>query len=278
MTFQKSIICHLRWKNKTIIQSLYSRNDKKQMSKSFGPGRFGNKFFRNFALHFLSHKHNLVSFYEDEEKFKQLGIDFCHGTQRHQRTMLLKNDGFLQFLNCAVVNSNFDLQNDYFQTLEISNLVFHEVQRRQNTIMNHNPFQSRYKSNNDIAVHIRLDDVSQFNFGIDYYKNNINRCMRLAEPDTIIWISTDQENHPLIQELLRHYTNAKIYSNNEIFTIQFLSTCRYIITSLGSFSAMIAYFAFFSNVWFPDRKGAFTRWCAIENFYEKGFHNGFDEL
>lgn len=38
---------------------------------------------------------------------------------------------------------------------------------------------------------------------------------------------------------------------DEIHTIQFASTCKHIVLSHGSFSAVIGYLAFFSNVYYP---------------------------
>jgi hypothetical protein len=41
---------------------------------------------------------------------------------------------------------------------------------------------------------------------------------------------------------------------NEVDTIKFASTCKYIILSNGTFSWMIGVFAFFSDIYYPIMK------------------------
>jgi hypothetical protein len=50
---------------------------------------------------------------------------------------------------------------------------------------------------------------------------------------------------------MTHYPDAKIIYLDEISTFQFASTCKHIILSHGSFSAMIGYLSFFSTVHYP---------------------------
>lgn len=39
---------------------------------------------------------------------------------------------------------------------------------------------------------------------------------------------------------------------NEILTLQYASTCKNIILSHGTFSAIIGYLSFYSNVYYPE--------------------------
>jgi hypothetical protein len=39
---------------------------------------------------------------------------------------------------------------------------------------------------------------------------------------------------------------------DEITTFKFASTCKHIILSHGSFSALIGYLSFFSNIYYPE--------------------------
>ena len=65
-------------------------------------------------------------------------------------------------------------------------------------------------------------------------------------------ISTDDKKNVMIQKLLKLYPYAKILDVDEITTFQFASTCKHIILSHGSFSAVIGYLSFFSNVYYPE--------------------------
>ena len=51
---------------------------------------------------------------------------------------------------------------------------------------------------------------------------------------------------------MEKYPKAIIIDYDEIKTIQFASTCKNIILSHGSFSAVIGYLSFFSNVNYPE--------------------------
>jgi hypothetical protein len=67
-----------------------------------------------------------------------------------------------------------------------------------------------------------------------------------------LYISSDDASHLIITQILQNYPHAKIINYDEIQTIQFASTCKNIILSHGSFSAIIGYLAFFSNISYPE--------------------------
>jgi hypothetical protein len=56
----------------------------------------------------------------------------------------------------------------------------------------------------------------------------------------------------MIQQLISLYPNATIIEYDEIQTFQFASTCKHIILSHGSFSAVIGYLAYFSDIYYPE--------------------------
>jgi len=56
----------------------------------------------------------------------------------------------------------------------------------------------------------------------------------------------------MIKKLLKLFPYAKILDVDEITTFQFASTCKHIILSHGSFSAVIGYLSFFSNIYYPE--------------------------
>jgi hypothetical protein len=132
-----------------------------------------------------------------------------------------------------------------------------------NNIINKNPYNERYKNNNDIFLHIRLDDTKRWNVGIEYYIH----CIKLLQCNNI-YIGSDNFNDNIIIKLKTLYPNIIFFKEDPIKTIQFASTCKNIILSHGTFSAVIGYLGFFSNVYFPNKN---PRWCPLGLFVNKGF-------
>jgi hypothetical protein len=114
-------------------------------------------------------------------------------------------------------------------------------------IINANPFKERYNSNNDLLIHIRLGDVEHLNPGGNYYLNAISNI----KFDNL-YITSDTKEHSIIQEIIEKYPNTTIIDYDEIKTIQFASTCKNIILSNGTFSAIIGYLAFYSTIYYPE--------------------------
>jgi hypothetical protein len=113
--------------------------------------------------------------------------------------------------------------------------------------IDNNPFKERYTKNNDLFIHIRLTDVAHFNPGIKYYINAIKNVVF-----DNLYISTDDKNNSIITELLKLYPSSTLINYDEITTFQFASTCKHIVLSHGSFSAIIGYLSFFSNIYYPE--------------------------
>jgi hypothetical protein len=65
-----------------------------------------------------------------------------------------------------------------------------------------------------------------------------------------MYISTDDANHPIVQTLLT-LPNSTLTNHDEITTMQFGSTCKHIVLSHGSFSAVIGYISYFSTIHYP---------------------------
>jgi hypothetical protein len=76
-----------------------------------------------------------------------------------------------------------------------------------------------------------------------------------------IYIATDDPNHPIIIAIQNKYRETTLIEYGIIQTIQFASTCKYIILSHGSFSAVIGYLSFFSDVYYPEYDDK-KRWCG----------------
>ena len=156
----------------------------------------------------------------------------------------------LIILSAKSINYNLNPNTAYFQTRDIVELINEKIRNEQSKrdIINANPFKDRYNCNNDVFIHVRLTDVAQFNPGIDYYLKAINKSPMNGN----IYISTDDTEHQIIKDLIVSHPNAIILKYEEIETIQFASTCKYIVLSHGTFSFVIALLGFYSIVYYQN--------------------------
>jgi hypothetical protein len=220
------------------------RNQHDPTSTTGTNGRLGNQIIRNLAVSHVAKKHDLKVNYFNHALIQKLGIDLYSGKKTYSTTQELNDQNYFSVYN-GELNSNLNPNNAYFQTKDITNLLYTNIQSMKESIMEKNPFKERYNANNDVFVHIRLTDVAHLTPGLDYYLNGIQSI-----PHDSLYLSTDQPNHPIVKTLLG--LNAKLIENDEITTFQYASTCKHVLLSHGSFSAMIGYLSFFSDVYYPE--------------------------
>jgi len=212
-------------------------------------GRLGNQIIRNLAVSKIAEKHNLKCMYSNNFLIKELGIELFTGNNTFNNFIDLRDENYFEILNQHTLNSNLNPNNNYFQTKDITNFLYNYLHsdKIKNNIIDKNIFKERYNNNKDLFIHIRLDDIASYNPGVNYYLKAISK---LSFDN--IYISTDSKNHPIIEDLIKNYENSVIIDYDEIKTIQFGSTCKNVILSHGSFSAIIGYLSFFSNIHFPE--------------------------
>jgi len=215
------------------------------MTTTIDNGRLCNQLFRNLAVSLIAEKNDLYVNYFNYHLFKKLGINLFIGSKIHDNTIQLTDDNYFHIYNLLGLCSNLNGNTFYFQTRSISNLIYNYLNSStiKSNIFKMNPFNERYNNNNDLCIHIRLTDVQEFNPGLNYYLNTINK---IQFDD--LYICSDDVDHNIIIEIKKKHPNTKIIKYDEIRTIQFASTCKNIILSHGSFSAIIGYLSFFSNV------------------------------
>ncbi len=212
-------------------------------------GRLGNQIIRNIAASLLAEKNNLHVTYSSHELISQLGIDLFCGTMHHNTPMELTDENYMLVYEQPFITRHFGDIYAFFQTKEIIALIYAFLQsdKVKETIMNKNPFRLRYQANHDACVHIRLGDIAHFNPGLAYYQKTLSQLTF----DTL-YITTDQKDHDMIRQLISLYPTATIIEYDEIQTFQFASTCKHIILSHGSFSAVIGYLSYFSDIYYPE--------------------------
>jgi hypothetical protein len=218
------------------------------------PGRLGNQIIRNLATSLIAEKHDLYVCYRNSyDLIQELGIDLFIGNKIYENYIHLNDNNYFDIYNSETLLDNLHMYNDYFQTKEITNFLYKHLNSKKikTNIINKNPFKENYQVNNDLYIHIRLGDVEHLTPGIDYYMKAIS----LIQFDNL-YISSDSVEHSIVKQIIEKYPNLKIIDYDEKKTIQFASTCKNIILSHGSFSAVIGYLAFFSTIYYPEYEEA----------------------
>lgn len=236
-------------------------------------GRFGNLFLVAMAFHFYAKKNNLKVVYKDHERFKKLGVDFytTDTDSSFQDTIKLTDENFFSLITGPPVHKNLLLCNDMWcQTKEFALYLrdyFNQEQQKE-LILSSNPFMFRYNNNNDVFVHVRLGDVTGVHsLPFEYYDKALSNLSHFNKG----YISSDSIDHPICRDLIQKYKLTPI-DYDVVETIQFASTCRHLVLSLGTFSWLIGFLAYFSDdIQYPvDKKPwhgnifVFPEWKCID--------------
>ena len=246
-------------------------------------GRFGNQFFRNMASHFIAKRHNLKYTYCGSEYFKMMGIYFFeNGTNFYPETnTILTDQNFMNYITSDEdqykpenMKTNISMHLIFCQTPEFTKYLkdyFNEPVNKLK-IINANPFKELYNAtfangNNDLFVHVRLGDVPQHSPGYDYYDKLIG-SLKFDKG----YIASDSIGNEICKKLIEKY-KLQIFNGNEIQIVQFASTCKYLVLSNGTFSWMMAFFAYFTqyiyypkmkNIWHGDIYTGFDNWKCVD--------------
>jgi len=245
-------ICNFRSNRKYRLNDHIKQNHNFTYTTEYN-GRFCNQIFRNIVVNFIAEKWNLYVNYSNYDKIKSLGIDLFIGEKKYNKFKKLSEKNFFDFFS-KEIKFNLNANEDFYQTFNISNKIYDYLNSTyvKDNIINKNEFKKRYKNNNDIFIHIRLGDVEKFNPGIDFYL----KCISMLKFDNI-FIASDDLNNKIIKLILNKYPSSILIDYNEVKTIKFGSTCKNIILSQGTFSAIIGYLGFYSNVFYPNLKKKF---------------------
>ena len=238
------------------IQNIYDSLDLKMTytntnTSYFHKGRLGNLFFINMALHFISKKNNLCVEYQFQKKFQKLGVKLFTGEKTYDETIKLTDNNFFEIITGKDINKNVSIVNDMWcQTPEFSHYLksYFDEEEQKNNIINQNIHNTRYSTNNDVFIHIRLGDILE----------HIEWCQTFEYYDKILtnldfengYISSDSIDYYICQKLIKKY-NLQVINSDEISTIMFGSTCKYIVLSGGTFSWLIGFLAYYSEIYYP---------------------------
>lgn len=214
-------------------------------------GRFGNLFFTGMAMHFIAKKSNLKVAYKQHLLFQQLGIEWFIGMNSYTETIELLDHNFFPFVvSDKPLLKNISIQNNMWcQTKEFACLLgryfSEEIQKQK--IIQHNVFASRYQQNEDVFIHVRLGDIANTDLihPFSYYDTALKEI-----PFRNGYISSDSIEHSICQALIKKYS-LTIINEDEVRTIMFGSTCKYVVLSSGTFSWLIGLLSYYSTVYYP---------------------------
>ncbi len=221
------------------------------------PGRFGNQFIRNMACHFIAQKYNLRFTYSVYDTMKQFGITlFTEGANipsNNKHTFILNDTNFYNMIisDLAIQSYNITLDPNFFaQTPEFALYLRSYFNNMKDTIIQSNKFTTIYSNNSDVFVHVRLGDIANtaMKCTYEYYDQVLSRIQF-----TKGYITSDSINHMICRKLIEKY-KLQVYCGNEVDTIMFGNTCKYIVLSGGTFSWLIGLLGFNSVVYYPKQK------------------------
>jgi hypothetical protein len=229
-------------------------------------GRFCNHIILNMFASMISERGGTVFTYSYKEEMEKLGLPlYTTGTITHEHTheISLHDDSFDTLLDNPV-GFNLKLNHTFVQNHAFSLRLFNYFHTAavQEKIQKANLFTERYKNNDTVFVHVRLDDIKKFNPGYAYYEKALNTLGPVKG-----YIGTDSPEDPIIQDLLKNF-QLELFTKDEVETIMFASTCKHLILSHGTFSWMIGALGFFSTVYVPPER--FKLWC-LQSFQMPGW-------
>jgi len=184
-------------------------------------GRFGNLFFVNMVVHFISIKTNLKCRYKYYSKFEKMGIFLHIGKNTYNNNLIITDDNFLNIIK----NENLDKQNiiinndSWFQTCEFSYFLktYFNLPCNRAKIIDKNIFKKRYNNNNDLFIHVRLGDLeNQIENVVDYYDKILSTTEFVTG-----FITSDTIEHKICQDLINKYS-LLVINKDEVFDINYV--------------------------------------------------------
>lgn len=212
-------------------------------------GRFGNQFIRNMCFHILSKKYDIKFEYSCLEQIKEFGIDlFVDGTKTYNDGVEINDGNFMNYVKGSdIIENNMILgKGSYMQTKEFA-LYLQQYFKEEGLfqkIINSSKFKNRFNNNNDLYVHVRIGDVSQFTPPFEYFDSVISKLDFVNG-----YISSDTIESDICHKLMEKY-KLKEYIGSETDTILFGASCKNIVLSHGTFSWLIGFMEIYSNVFF----------------------------
>ena len=226
-------------------------------------GKYGSILFYNIVCNYIAKCNNLKMDYSDFTKTKELGIELYIGKNTYNSNKILTNKNIDSIISNESVFSQNIIIHGTFKTKVVADFIKNFLIKSKLKIYNSNTYHKRYSNNNDLFVHVRLDGKANSNDfePFEYYDLAISKIGSFENG----YISSDSITHPICTKLIRKY-NLNVIELDETGVIQFGSTCKWVVLSKSTFSWFIGVFAFYSNVYYPERLGKNSKYSNIFTF------------
>ena len=213
-----------------------------------GRGRLCNHIIRNICISLIAEKNDIKFTYGFATDIERLGIRLFSGSRVFDNDIAINDNNFFELLNKPNIESNL-VDDGYFQTKEITNYLYRYLRKEdvRASIIKSNQFSHFTGKNNNVFVHVRLGDVPHLNPGVRYYDSILSRLVF-----NVGYIASDSPTHEICNQLAKKY-RLNVLALDEVDTLKFGSTCKYIVLSGGTFSSCIGYLAYDSVVYYPRR-------------------------
>lgn len=169
---------------------------------SYSEGRFCNHIIRALAASFIAKQRNLKFNYGQYfDKMVSLGIKLYEGTMTYKNPQIISDSNIMIYLIDNIpIYRNIIIDRYYFQTKDFSNYLYNYYKNADNhkSIIDANKFNSRYKNNNDVFIHVRLGDVEHLNQGFAYYDKALKGVYENG------YIASDSITHETCKKLIEN--------------------------------------------------------------------------
>lgn len=209
-------------------------------------GRLGNHIIRNVYVSLIAEAGDLSFKYGYHTHMTRLGIPlFTTGKMRYEKTIDINDNIANDYLDKPV---DFNITVDGYIQNPVFSMRLYDYFRRPDiraSIQNANIYKDRFGKNNDVFVHVRLDDAIVWSPGYTYYDNAI-----MATGAKTGFISSDSPNHKIVKDLSEKYGFPIVQTGKDtigdvttsleaVDTIMLANTCKHLVLSHGTFSWVI---------------------------------------
>jgi len=201
--------------------------------------RLGNLLFINFILHLVSKKFDYLSTYNVFQDSKILGFNYNVGSIVNPELKEYTDTTIFNLLQGPNKIDHGIMFNGFGQLKDIILTYKDEL----NSIIERN-----FEVNNEVFVHIRLDDSIHNNPGLEYYRTCLNELNAASG-----YISSDSPEHEIVKTLISEF-NLKLYNNSPVETLNFAKTFDKLVLSSGTFSWWIGVLSKASKIYYPIHK------------------------
>ena len=183
------------------------------MTSTIPHGRLCNQLFRNIVVSQFAEKFDLSVTYSSHAEISSLGIKLFVGNTVHTNWINLTDDTCHEMYARDTLDANLNPNESFFQTRECSRWIYDLLRSdpMKTSIVSANPFKSRYDTNNDLFVHIRLGDMEHNNPGIDYYRTAISSISFDK-----LYLASDSPDHWFIQELQTIWPDSSLVALDSV--------------------------------------------------------------